>query len=46
MSMKPYPADKPPCGDGYYGTSGGGYVKTNGEWYGGYVWSGYHWLED
>jgi hypothetical protein len=34
----------PPCGRGYYGTTGFSYVKNGGRWYGGRMWSGYHWL--
>ncbi len=33
----------PPCGPGYYGTVGVGYVWNNA-WYGGSSWSGYHYL--
>ncbi len=35
---------EPPCGHGYYGTSGGGYVLTNGQWNGGYVYGWQHYL--
>lgn len=43
VAMKPY-RDRPPCGDGYYGTVGTGYVVYNNKWYGVPVYSGYHWL--
>lgn len=33
----------PPCGNGYYGTSALSYVWNN-QWFGGSVWSGYHYL--
>lgn len=38
-----YWGSSPRCGNGYYGTSGGSW-HYNGAWYGGSVWSGYHWL--
>ena len=44
IAMKPVPADKTPCGDGWYGTTGLGYVVYNSKWYGGPEWSGHHWL--
>ena len=31
------------CNAAYYGIMGGGYVYNNG-WYGGWLWTGYHWL--
>lgn len=34
----------PDCGSGYYGNNGGGYHEHGGQWYGGWVWSGYHYL--
>jgi hypothetical protein len=34
----------PPCGNGYYGTSGAAYIYWNDAWHGGWIWSGYHWL--
>jgi hypothetical protein len=35
-----------PCGPGYYGTYTYGVAQevTGGSWYGGWVWSGYHYL--
>lgn len=44
LPMKPVPGNKTPCGNGYYGATGIGYVVYDGKWYGGDVWSGYHWL--
>lgn len=35
-----------PCGQGYYGTYTTSYAKDNNTWYGGSVWSGYHYLPD
>ena len=33
------------CGNGWYGTYGGGYVwRNNSEWDGGWVWSGYEYV--
>jgi hypothetical protein len=34
---------RPPCGRGHYGTTAFSYVN-NGGWYGGTMWSGYHYL--
>lgn len=39
-----YGSSTPPCGSGYYGNHGWGQLKNNGKWYGGVIWSGYHWL--
>lgn len=32
------------CGNGFYGTQAGHYLKMNSEWWGGWLWSGYHYL--
>jgi hypothetical protein len=34
---------RPPCGSGYYGVVTSGWEK-NGEWHGGTIWSGHHYL--
>lgn len=34
-----------PCGNNsYYGISGASYAWMNGQWHGGYLWSGYHFI--
>lgn len=33
----------PPCGSGYYGTIAYSF-EYNGDWHGGPMWSGFHWL--
>ena len=35
-----------PCGRGYYGTRAWSYIKDNGTWNGGSIWSGHHYLPD
>ena len=39
-----HPEHTPRCGDGWYMSYTGGYLKRNGTWFGGWVSSGWHYL--